>query len=159
LNYEYESDDGVYRKILMMAVDAGYATQEVYSWVRSKPSTQVMAIKGTAKAIVPIGNPTKVDINQIPMYNPEYFKQLTAEQLVTRIHKGYPKSEWQKMRERNEALDCRIYARAAAIAIGIDRWSESRWNSLRPHAIDNPQQIPLHVIEKKRPRIVKSTWI
>jgi phage terminase large subunit GpA-like protein len=201
LNYEFESEDGQFRKISMMAIDAGYATQEVYNWVRSKPSTQVMAIKGTSKAIVPLGNPTKVDINQkgakikrgvklwpvgvsllksefyntlklqrekeefpadyahFPMYTPEYFKQLTAEQLVTRIHKGYPKSEWQKMRERNEALDCRIYARAAAIAIGIDRWSESRWNSLRPHLIDNVEQIPQQTVAKKRPRIVKSSWI
>jgi phage terminase large subunit GpA-like protein len=60
-----------------------------------------------------------------PEYNTEYFKQLTAEQLVTKIVKGYPKRIWQKMRDRNEALDCRVYARAAAIALGVDRWSES----------------------------------
>ncbi len=35
--------------------------------------------------------------------NEEFFKQLTAEQLVTRVVNGYPKPEWQKTRERNEA--------------------------------------------------------
>ncbi len=44
--------------------------------------------------------------------------------------KGYTKQELQKVRERNEVLDCRIYARAASIALGIDRWPESKWNSL-----------------------------
>jgi phage terminase large subunit GpA-like protein len=61
----------------------------------------------------------------------EFFKQLTAEQLVTRIVKGYPKREWQKTRDRNEALDCRIYARAAAIALGVELWSDSRWQKLQ----------------------------
>jgi phage terminase large subunit GpA-like protein len=94
-----------------------------------------------------------------PMYAPEYFKQLTAEQLVTKIHKGYPRSEWQKMRERNEALDCRIYARAAAIAIGIDRWSEAKWNALRPAKHEDFESQMPKLAEKKRPRLVKSSWI
>jgi phage terminase large subunit GpA-like protein len=50
-----------------------------------------------------------------PQYDPEYFRQLTAEQAVTRVKKnGFAVIEWQKTRERNEALDCRVYARAAA---------------------------------------------
>ncbi|MGL9759434.1 MAG: terminase gpA endonuclease subunit [Wolbachia sp.] len=65
-----------------------------------------------------------------PEYPPEYFKQLTAEQLITKVVKGYTKQEWQKIRDRNEVLDCRIYARAASIALGIDRWPESKWESL-----------------------------
>ncbi|MFP3031863.1 MAG: hypothetical protein ACEY3M_12300 [Wolbachia sp.] len=28
------------------------------------------------------------------------------------------------------AIDCRVYARAASIALGIDRWPESKWESL-----------------------------
>ena len=43
----------------------------------------------------------------------EWLKQFCAEQLVTvRNRQGFSKLEWQKMRERNEALDCRVYARA-----------------------------------------------
>src|ERR1035437_9395774 len=41
--------------------------------------------------------------------------------------KGYRRHEWQKMRERNEALDCRVYARAAASRIGIDRYQDKHW--------------------------------
>jgi phage terminase large subunit GpA-like protein len=61
----------------------------------------------------------------------EWLKQLTAEQLVTVKNKrGFAKLEWQKLRERNEALDCRVYARAAAWILGADRWSNARWDEL-----------------------------
>lgn len=65
-----------------------------------------------------------------PKYDPEYFKQMTAEQLVSRVVKGYTKREWQKTRDRNEALDCRVYARAASIALGVDRWGDKKWQQL-----------------------------
>lgn len=58
----------------------------------------------------------------------ETFRQLTAEVLVTRIVKGYRKTEWVKIRERNEALDCAIINRACAAHIGIDRFGERRWH-------------------------------
>ena len=49
----------------------------------------------------------------------EWLKQLIAEQLVTvKGKRGFAKLEWQKLRERNEALDCRVYARAAAWIVG-----------------------------------------
>ena len=63
-------------------------------------------------------------------YSEEYFKQITAEQLVTKIVKGYRRHEWQKMRERNEALDCRVYARAAASRIGLDRYQDKHWQAI-----------------------------
>ena len=61
----------------------------------------------------------------------EWLKQLTAEQLVTvKTKRGFQRLEWQKLRERNEALDTRVYARAAAWIAGADRWSEARWQEL-----------------------------
>jgi phage terminase large subunit GpA-like protein len=58
----------------------------------------------------------------------EWLKQLTAEELITvKGKRGFTKLEWQKLRERNEALDCRVYARAAAWIAGVDRWPEARW--------------------------------
>lgn len=58
----------------------------------------------------------------------EFFRQLTAEQLVYHVVKGYRKAEWIKSRERNEALDCANYARAAASALGMDRHAtDERW--------------------------------
>lgn len=43
----------------------------------------------------------------------EYFRMLTAERKVTRYFKGRPRQEWMKIRNRNEALDCRVYGLAA----------------------------------------------
>ena len=61
----------------------------------------------------------------------EWLKQFVAEQLVTvKTKRGFSRLEWQKLRERNEALDCRVYARAAAWIAGADRWTEARWADL-----------------------------
>jgi phage terminase large subunit GpA-like protein len=66
-----------------------------------------------------------------PQYGEEYFKQLTAERLVTRIVKGFPRGSWEKEPgRRNEALDCRVYARAAAAIHGLDRFEERRWRRM-----------------------------
>ena len=45
----------------------------------------------------------------------EYFRQLTAEKVVTRYERGRPVRMWQLKREgeRNEALDTMVYATAA----------------------------------------------
>ena len=49
----------------------------------------------------------------------EWLKQFVAEQLVTvKTRRGFARLEWQKLRERNEALDARVYARAAAWIAG-----------------------------------------
>lgn len=46
--------------------------------------------------------------------DPEWFKQVTAEKLMTRYEKGQPIRYWTKPdHARNEALDCRVYATAA----------------------------------------------
>lgn len=61
----------------------------------------------------------------------EWIKQLVAEQLITvTTRRGFSRLEWQKLRERNEALDCRVYARAAAWIAGADRWTEAMWRDL-----------------------------
>ena len=60
----------------------------------------------------------------------EYFKQLTAEKQITKFSKGFPTKVWVKVRTRNEALDCEVYALAAltllnanmsALAKGLER--------------------------------------
>jgi phage terminase large subunit GpA-like protein len=50
----------------------------------------------------------------------EYFKQLTAEKVVTRFHRGFKKRVFQKIRARNEALDCFVYAMAALAILNVD---------------------------------------
>lgn len=64
-----------------------------------------------------------------PQYDALYFKGLTAEKLQYRIVRGFRKYEWVKIFERNEPLDCRIYARAAATLVGIDRWTNAHYDA------------------------------
>lgn len=66
-----------------------------------------------------------------PQYGEEFFKQLTAERCITRVVRGFPKQVWEKDPSRNnEALDCRVYARAAASIYGLDRMSDYKWRSM-----------------------------
>ena len=46
-------------------------------------------------------------------FNEEFFKQLTSEVLERTFEKGVVKMAWKKIRDRNEALDCAVYATAA----------------------------------------------
>ena len=50
----------------------------------------------------------------------EYFRMLTAEKKVTKYFKGRPRREWVKIRTRNEALDCRVYATAALGLLNVN---------------------------------------
>ena len=70
----------------------------------------------------------------------EWVKQLVAEQLMSVKNKrGFVRLEWEKIRERNEALDCRVYARAAAWIVGADRMTEARWRELEEQFVtDRP---------------------
>jgi len=74
------------------------------------------------------GEPYPYGYCHFPEYGEEYFKQLTAEELVPIENKrGYVHSEWQKKRERNEALDCRVIARAMAASLGYDRMGDKQF--------------------------------
>jgi phage terminase large subunit GpA-like protein len=46
-------------------------------------------------------------------FDGEYFAQLAAERLVTKVRGTRPFLEWVQLRPRNEALDCLVYALAA----------------------------------------------
>ena len=51
----------------------------------------------------------------------EFFKQLTAEVYTAETKtNGEKVYAWKKIRERNEALDCAVYARAAIEALRLD---------------------------------------
>ena len=76
-------------------------------------------------------------------YGDEHFRQLTAEQLVSRkLKNGRQRMEWRKD-GRNEALDCRNYARAAGWDCGVDQAQESHWKALEDRlAVIQPNQRP-----------------
>lgn len=96
----------------------------------------------------------------------EWLKQLTAEQLITvKSKRGFTKLEWQKLRERNEALDCRVYARAAVWIAGADRWPEARWAELERQLAVEAGGLADHVAAKPtsrasaRRRMMRSTYM
>ena len=96
---------------------------ETYRFLRQERPTAEERAEG---AVFPAGT-----IHLPDWADSEWLKQLTAEQLVTvRTKRGFTRLEWQKLRERNEALDTRVYARAAAWILGADRWPEARWADL-----------------------------
>jgi phage terminase large subunit GpA-like protein len=70
---------------------------------------------------------------------PEWIKQLVAEQLRTvKDRRGFARQEWAKLRDRNEALDCAVLARAALWLLGADRYGERFWQRLRDEVADAP---------------------
>lgn len=84
---------------------------EFYGWLRMDPPTV------ESGAAYPPG------FVHYPEYGEDWFRQITAEHLVAaRSRRGYVTQEWQLIPGReNHYLDCRIYARAAAAVLGIDR--------------------------------------
>lgn len=70
-----------------------------------------------------------------PQYGEDYFKQLTAEQLIAhKTRKGYVRLEWEVIAGRqNHMLDCRVYARAAAALVGVDRLNDADWTKREKH--------------------------
>jgi phage terminase large subunit GpA-like protein len=106
------------RGLRVWNVSGPVAKMELYRWLK-------------------LDRPTKEDepfppgTCHFPEYAEEYFKQLTAEKRVIKLHKGFPRASWEKDPTRNnEALDCRVYARTAASLYGIDRFSDRQWQQL-----------------------------
>ncbi|MTH66626.1 phage terminase large subunit family protein [Paracoccus sp. DK608] len=96
---------------------------ETYRFLRLERPTEEEMADGAAFPPGSVHLPTWVES--------EWLKQFVAEQLVTvRTKRGFARLEWQKLRERNEALDCRVYARAAAWIAGADRWPDEKWRDL-----------------------------
>jgi phage terminase large subunit GpA-like protein len=113
---------GKRRGLRVWSVGTPVAKGELYRWVKLEWPTEEALDEG---ASYPPG------ACHFPQYGEEYFKQLTAERLVTRIVKGFPRGSWEKEPgRRNEALDCRVYARAAAAIYGLDRFEERHWRRM-----------------------------
>lgn len=58
-----------------------------------------------------------------PMYEEDYFLMLTAERPTVVYRKGFAVRSYEKIRDRNEALDCRVYGYAAAYSLKPD-WED-----------------------------------
>lgn len=94
-------------KVWPVGVDM--AKSELYGWLRIEPPKE--------------GEPYPSGYCHFPEYDQGYFKQITAEHLVPIVQRrGYTVTEWQLIPGReNHWLDTRVYARAAASLLGLDR--------------------------------------
>lgn len=107
-----ESGKRIARGVKVWPIGTNIAKSELYGMLRQKRDPE---------------KPLPAGWCHFPEYDSEYFKMLTAEQTVARIIRGYRKYQWEKTRERNEALDCRIGNRAMSVLLGVDRWSDEEW--------------------------------
>ena len=112
-------------------VGSSFLKGETYGWLKLDRPTEES------------GDPFPPGFVHLPVHaaGEEFCRQLCAEQLVARAdRRGFRRLEWVKMRERNEALDCRVYARAAAAALGMDGWGEGRWLRIESEIGIHPQE-------------------
>ena len=155
------------RGIKVFSVAVGIAKLELYNNLRKSADVAEDGIT----AIYPAG------FIHLPHVDAEFIQQICAEQLITRRDRnGFPIREWQKMRERNEALDCYVYARAAASAAGLDRFEERHWREMeRQLGIAAPPEQDEHTVTAedapdsggvvvsgrriRRRSVVKSRWM
>jgi len=105
---------GVIRRgVQLWGVGTNLAKRELFTFLRVRPVNRP-------------GEPVPTGLCHWPQYPQDYFEQLTNERLVTKKKHGFTQFVWEKT-GRNEALDCRVYARAASAIVGIDRWNEHDW--------------------------------
>ena len=116
-------------------VVSGIAKSELYGWLRLMPP-----LPGEG-AVAP-------GFCHFPEYAEDYFRELTAEQLIPhRTAKGFVMLDWTLIEGRqNHALDCRVYARAAAAIVGLDRFRESDWQTLEAATGQQPKPEPPPVL-------------
>lgn len=107
-----------YRAAKVWRVGADVCKAELYGWLRQ------------ARPIDP-QEPLPPGFVHFPRgIGEEWFRQLTAEERRERTRKdGRKLYEWVKRRERNEALDCFVYGRAALYFLGAHRWKPERWQT------------------------------
>ena len=155
------------RGIKVFSVAGGIAKLEFYNNLRKSPEVAEdgLTIRYPAGFV------------HLPKVDAEFLQQLCAEQLITRRDRnGFAIREWQKMRERNEALDCYVYARAAAAASGLDRFEDRHWRELEkqlgivttdpPESSDVPDVEATHRgglvvsgVRKPGRQLIRSRWL
>jgi phage terminase large subunit GpA-like protein len=132
-------------------IGEGLAKSELYGWLRHP---------------VPIeGEDPPPGYCHFPEYDPEYFRQLTAEHLVTVAKRGgYTALEWAILPNReNHWLDCRVLNRVAAAVLGIDRMARAVTKTSavpRPASKRQPtEQSPPRLAEPKPRTPLRGGWL
>jgi phage terminase large subunit GpA-like protein len=84
----------------------------------------------------------------------EYFRQLTSERQALRYHRGFPIREWvKKAGDRNEALDCVVYAYAAMLLFSRRMNRATMWQQLADQ-LEHGKKAPLRSKRQPAPAAV-----
>lgn len=106
----------VARGLKYYTVGTSVIKTEIYAWLKLNKGEDGSAPPGYC---------------HFPEYEPQYFKELTSEQVMFKLVRGHVREMWVKSPGiRNEPLDCRVYARAAAALAGMDRFKTKDWDAL-----------------------------
>jgi terminase, large subunit len=129
------------------------AKSELYGWLGLETPTDEALVEGETFA---------PGYCCFPEHGEDFFKQLTAEQLVPhKSPRGFTEFVWELIPGReNHYLDCRVYARAAAAVVGLDRFRETDFDALaraiaKPAVVDRAHPPP----ESSKAPVKKSQWI
>jgi len=125
------------KRVEVWSVGVSLIKTELYGWLKSQLKEN---------------QPVPFGYCHFPMYDENHFKSLTAEKIeYTKDKKGYTKPKWVKKFDRNERLDCRVYARAAANVAGMDRWTDENWEKLYNNSLDTIIKVETKPKQKKKP--------
>jgi len=92
----------------------------------------------------------------------EYCRQITAEQRVRRLVKGYETYDWEKTRPRNEALDTWGYAAAAKWMLNPHWMRDQNWQVLEAEARAVPAESPkasAPIVPPTPRRVIRSSFM
>ncbi|MGL6222779.1 MAG: terminase gpA endonuclease subunit, partial [Steroidobacteraceae bacterium] len=124
--------------VKLWPVGDGMVKTELYGWLKQD--------KPTAES----GEEAPWGYCHFPEYPEEYFRGITAEEIVPRLVKGFRRYQWEKVYDRNEPLDCRKYGRAAVALDGIERWTEAQWDAAERELVAVQPDKPAVTIRKPK---------
>ena len=131
--------------VKLWKVGSGHVKTELYGWLKQEKPT------------VESGDDYPWGYCHFPEYPEEYFLGITAEEVVPRLVKGFRRYQWEKVYERNEPLDCRVYARAAAALDGIERWTEARWAEVEAEVGEKPAAAATEAVVIQKPKASRAS--
>ena len=132
----------IYRGTKLWTVGVSLLKAELYGWLKQEPPLEE-------------GEPYPFGYCHFPQYELEHFKRLASESRKKKTVNGRTRYYWVPHYERNEQLDTRVYARAAAFVFGADRFTEQHWQQLEQE-IENAETDKAVTTRIKRR---KGTWI
>lgn len=132
------------RSYKIWPVCGSVAKTEFYGWLRLAPPGE--------------GEEAPPGYCEFPEYDAAYFRELTAEQLLPiKTRRGFTRLEWSLIPgRRNDVLDARVYARAAAFVVGVDKWSDGDWRRIEKAISAEPPRPSVEDEEKPDPDVVPS---